>query len=135
MTTLAAGRRQARERALEILYEADAKACSPADVLAGLVIPPAPYAADLVSGVAEHGSEIDDWILRQSRDWAPERMAAVDRALLRIAIFELIHRPDVPTGAVMAEAVEMAQIFSTDDSARFVNGLLAAVAAQVRPAA
>ncbi len=59
-------------------------------------------------------------------------MPALDRALLRMGIFELLHRPDVPTGAVISEAVELAQRFSTDESSRFVNGMLARIAESVR---
>jgi N utilization substance protein B len=61
-------------------------------------------------------------------------MPAVDRAVLRLATFELVHRPDVPTGAVISEAVELATHYSTDESGRFVNGMLGAIAADVRPA-
>jgi N utilization substance protein B len=125
-------RRQARERALSLLYEAEAKDVDPDVVLAGLPVPPDAFTVDLVSGVAEHGVEIDDWLRRFSRDWALDRMPAIDRTLLRIAVFELLHLPDVPTAVVLSEAVDLAQRYSTDDSGRFVNGVLAAVAAQAR---
>ncbi|HEX2042681.1 MAG TPA: transcription antitermination factor NusB, partial [Acidimicrobiales bacterium] len=67
------------------------------------------------------------------RDWAVERMPAIDRALLRMGVFELLHRPDVPTGVVLSEAVELAARYSTEDSGRFVNGVLARIAEEVRP--
>ncbi len=126
-------RRQARERAMSLLYEAEAKEMAPSEVLAALPVEAAPFATDLVAGVGDHQEEVDRLISRFSRDWAIARMPAVDRALLRVATFELLHRPDVPTGVVLAEAVELAQRFSTDDSARFVNGVLAAIAREVRP--
>ena len=129
----AGARRQARERAMSLLYEAEAKEVAPCDVLAALPVQAAPFATDLVTGVGDHKDEVDDLISRYSRDWAIERMPAVDRAVLRVATFELLHRPDVPTGVVLAEAVELVQRFSTDDSARFVNGVLAAIAREVRP--
>jgi len=132
---LAASRRQARERALSLLYEAETKGVTPAEVLAELPVEPAPFAADLVAGVGDHQDEIDGWIVRFARDWALDRMPALDRALLRLGVYELVHRPDVPTGAVISEAVELAQRYSTDDSSRFVNGVLAAIAAEVRPQA
>ena len=91
-------RRQARERALSLLYEADAKSASPADVLDDLPIDPDPFAADLVSGVGEHQAEVDDFIRRFARDWSLERMPTVDRTLLRMGVYELLYRPDVPTG-------------------------------------
>jgi len=125
-------RREARERALALLYEADAKATAPADVLAALPLPAEPFAADLVTGVGEHQREIDELLGSYARGWSLERMPAVDRAVLRLATFELLHRPDVPTGAVISEAVELAQQYSTDESGRFVNGMLGAIAADVR---
>ncbi len=87
---------------------------------------------ELVEGVGDHLDEIDATIRAYAQGWTLERMPSLDRALLRIGVFELTYRPDVPTGAVISEAVELAKTFSTDDSGRFVNGLLSAVAADVR---
>jgi transcription antitermination protein NusB len=126
-------RREARERALSLLYEADAKACPPDAVLADLPVPPDPFAGDLVAGVGAHLDEIDERIRRFARGWALERMPVVDRTILRMAIYELRRRPDVPTAAVISEAVELAKRYSTDDSGRFVNGMLSAIAEEVRP--
>ncbi|HEX2024256.1 MAG TPA: transcription antitermination factor NusB, partial [Acidimicrobiales bacterium] len=106
-------RRQARERALSLLYEAEVKETTPADVLAALPLEPDRFAVDLVTGVAEHAQEVDGWLRRYARDWAVERMPAIDRALLRMGVFELLHRPDVPTGVVLSEAVELAARYST----------------------
>ena len=130
---LASSRRQARERALSLLYEAETKGVSPADLLAALPVEPAPFAAELVAGVGEHRDEVDDYIRRYAQGWALERMPALDRAVLRIGIYELLHRPDVPTGAVLSEAVELASRYSTEESGRFVNGVLANIARDVRP--
>lgn len=130
---VAPSRRQARERALSLLYEAETKSVAPADVLASLPLEPAPFAVDLVAGVGEHLEEVDGYIRRFARGWALERMPALDRALARIGVYELLHRPDVPTGAVLNEAVELAGRYSTDESGRFVNGLLARIAEEVRP--
>jgi N utilization substance protein B len=126
-------RREARERALSLLYEAECRECPPADVLADLPVEPARYAVDVVTGVSDHAGDIDALISRFARGWEIERMPVVDRALLRMAIFELLHRPEVPTGAVINEAVELAKQYSTDDSGRFVNGMLARIAEEVRP--
>jgi len=125
-------RRQARERALTLLYEAEAKTVSPDVVLAGLPVAPDGFTVDLVSGVAAHAEEVDGWLSRFARDWALERMPAIDRTLLRIGVYELVHRPDVPTAVAISEAVDLAQRYSTDDSGRFVNGVLAAIAAEAR---
>jgi N utilization substance protein B len=126
-------RRQARERALSLLYEAESKDQSPAAVLAALPVEPDAYAVDVVRGVGDHMAELDTWISDYAKDWTIDRMPALDRALLRMGIFELLHRPDVPTGAIISEAVELAQRFSTDESSRFVNGMLARIAEAVRP--
>lgn len=122
------GRREARERALELLYEAEAKGESVDDLVRGLPVAPDAYAARLVHGVAEHHDEIDALISRAAKGWTLERMPAVDRALLRLAIYELQYERDTPVAVVISEAVELASEFSTDDSGRFVNGVLSAIA-------
>lgn len=125
-------RREARERALSLLYEAEAKTETPDQVLDSLPMAPEAFAADLVSGVGDHKPEIDGLISRFAKGWTIERMPTIDRTLLRIGTYELTHRPDVPTGAVISEAVELAKRYSTDDSGKFVNGLLARIAREVR---
>ena len=120
---------------MALLYEAEAKALDPAAVVDALPLPPEPFAGQIALGVGEHQPEIDGLIRRFARNWDLERMPAIDRALLRIGIFELAHRPDVPTGAVISEAVELAKRYSTDDSGKFVNGMLSRIAEEVRPEA
>ena len=120
-------RTKARKRALDILHAADALDRMVSEVLAGE--PDVPdFTRELVEGVVEHRAELDDLIRRYADRWALERMPIVDRNLLRIGIFELLHRPDVPAAAAINEAVELAKILSTEDSGRFVNGLLGRVA-------
>lgn len=128
-------RREARERALSLLYEAEAKDLAPAEVLSQLPLAPDPFVVDLVTGVGEHLVRLDELVGRFAIDWTVARMAWVDRNVLRLGVFELLERPDHPTGAVISEAVALAKRFSTDESGRFVNGVLAAVAAEVRPQA
>lgn len=128
-------RREARERVLSLLYEADSKGAEPDVVLDELPVRPPDFVCDLVRGVARQLKEIDGLITEHSIGWTIDRMPAVDRALLRMATYELIARPDVPTGAVISEAVDLAGEYSTDESGRFVNGVLAAIAAEVRPEA
>lgn len=126
------GRREARERALEILYEADSKRARPAETLAELPVAPDPYAVVLVEGVDAGSSEIDALIERFSEGWSLQRLPVVDKAVLRIAVFELLRQPDVPTAVVLSEAVELAKQYSTKESGSFVNGLLASVAGELR---
>ena len=126
-------RRRSRERALELLYEAESKGASSSSLLSELKIRPERYATELVLGVEGHAAEIDGLIEAHATDWTLDRMPAIDRQLLRVATFELIARPDVPTAVVLDEAVELAKSYSTENSGRFVNGVLAAIAAKVRP--
>jgi N utilization substance protein B len=125
-------RRQARERALSLLYEAETKEQSPAEVVAEQVLEPDPFTADVVLGVEREGEEIDALITRFAKNWPLKRMPALDRTLLRMGVYELTQRPDVPTGVVLSEIVDLASEYSTDDSGPFVNGVLAAIAAEVR---
>ena len=115
-----------------LLYEAETKGISAYDLLAELPAPPDDLALSLTVGVADNIAELDEIIGEHARDWTVDRMPALDRALLRIAVYELVHRPDVPTGAAITEAVELARQFSTDSSGAFINGVLAAVTEQVR---
>ena len=127
-------RREARERALSLLYEAEAKDLPPEAVLTDLPLEPEPLAADLVAGVGKHLASIDALIARYAIDWTIDRMPAIDRNVLRLAVYELLERPDVPVGAVISEAVELAKAYSTDESGRFVNGVLSTIAAEARRA-
>jgi N utilization substance protein B len=127
------GRREARERALELLYEAETKQTTCAAILDGLPVAPDPYATTIAKGVDEDVETIDAVIRDNAKGWTLERMPAVDRAVLRMATYELMHCRDVPVAVAISEAVELAQQFSTEESGRFVNGLLGSVAKQVRP--
>ncbi|MGA8681327.1 MAG: transcription antitermination factor NusB [Acidimicrobiales bacterium] len=126
-------RRRSRERALELSYEAEQKGMLPGDLLAELPVAPAGYAVQLVTGLTERLDDVDELVSGHSSGWAIERMPAVDRCILRIATYELISELDVPVAVVIDEAVELAKEYSTEDSPRFVNGVLAAIADTVRP--
>jgi transcription antitermination protein NusB len=125
-------RREARERAMSLLYEAEVKGVPPSSLLEELEVEPDPFVADVLRGVTERCAHIDGLISKFSVDWTLDRMPAIDRNILRMAVYELSDRPDIPVGAVISEAVELAKQFSTDESGRFVNGLLSSVAAEVR---
>jgi N utilization substance protein B len=127
-------RSDARERALILLYEAEAKGVAPAAVLDAQVVPPDALTATLVRGVQTHQGELDSAIAAHAKGWTLQRMPSIDRNVLRIAAFELLGRPDVPVAVVLDEAVELAKRFSTDDSGRFVNGVLSALVPVLRAA-
>jgi N utilization substance protein B len=125
-------RHHARERALTLLYEAELKGSTPSQVLDALSVPPDPYTDQLVRTVETRRAEIDALVAGAAIDWTLDRMAVVDRTVLRLAVGELLSCPDVPTAVILNEAVELASAYSTDDSGRFVNGVLATVATGVR---
>ena len=127
-----ATRREARERALGLCYELETRGLGADELLDDLNVAPDPYAAHLLRGVDEHREEIDALLRKLSEHWALERMPAVDRALLRIGSYELGWEPELSTAVVIDEAVELAQQYSTKDSGRFVNALLARIAEELR---
>ena len=122
-------RSKARKRAVDVLYEAAQRDSDPVDTLRqrlALADPPVPeYAVELVEGVALHRERIDELLTTYAEGWTLERMPPVDLAVLRIGVQELLWCDDVPDEVVLSEAVELATSLSTDDSPRFVNGLLA----------
>ncbi|KQQ69229.1 transcription antitermination factor NusB [Microbacterium sp. Leaf320] len=129
-------RTKARKRALDILFSADVRGDEVAVTLAAeaqrAASEPAReaswlYAREVVDGIIDHRDEIDEQITTHSRDWKIERMPAVDRALLRIGVWEILFNDVVPTAVAIDEAVELAKEFSTDDSGAFVHGVLARV--------
>jgi len=127
-------RSDARERALILLYEAASKRISPGDVLDAQVSPADELTTVLVRGVEQHCERIDEVIAAHARGWTLQRMPVIDLTVLRIGAFELLGRPDVPVAVVIDEAVELAKRYSTDDSGRFVNGVLAALVPVLRGA-
>lgn len=140
-------RRKARKRAVDFLFEAEARDVDPVGVAeeraaAAVGDPTAapvnPYTLLVVRGVAENLDRLDDVISSHLREWRLDRLPAVDRAVLRIAVWELLHAPDVPPVVAVDEAVELAKQLSTVESPGYVNGVLGQVvlvASQVRAAA
>jgi transcription antitermination protein NusB len=126
-------RSDARERALYALYEASVKGIEPGEVLAAHVVAPDELTHLLVTGVAEHRVRLDAAIDAKARGWSLERMPLLDLNVLRLAAFELAERPEVPVAVVIDEAVALVKRFSTDSSGRFVNGVLSALAPELRP--
>jgi transcription antitermination protein NusB len=129
-----AARSKARKRALDILFESELRGLPTLQLLSERQslgdVPVQPYAAELVRGVASHSERIDELISWNLVDWTLERMPAVDRNILRIGVYELLWADGVPDGVAISEAVALAQDLSTDNSAPFVNGVLARIKAE-----
>ncbi len=127
-------RNKARKRAVDVLYEADLREIDAVTLLSERVgstevAPVAEYTITLVEGVAENRQRIDELLVEHAEGWTLNRMPAVDRAVLRLGLFELLWRSDdVPPAVAIDEAVELAKALSTDDSPRFVNGVLGRIA-------
>lgn len=127
-----AARSKARKRALDVLFEADQRSTDPRLTLeqwVGRADPPVPeYSRTLVAGVATNIARIDELLTACSDGWTVDRMPPVDRAVLRLGVYELLWREEIPTAVAIDEAVELAKSLSTDDSPGFVNGILARLA-------
>lgn len=126
-------RTKARKRAVDAVFAADIRKISPLQLLndvADLVADRQnqdqifDYAREIVEGVVEHHEEIDDLLETYSQGWALDRMPTLDRAILRVAVWEILYNNDVPDAVAVNEAVELAKELSTDDSGSFINGLL-----------
>ena len=130
-------RTKARKRALDMLFIADVRQLPLAEILVeegerAAAQPQRasswPYAQDISRGVVDNSGAIDRLIEENAHGWTLARMPAVDRAILRLAVWELVHNPEVPDAVAIAEAIEFAAVLSTDDSSSFVNGVLGAIA-------
>lgn len=130
-------RSKARKRALDILFQADVRGEELPSILAAEAKRAANepsreaswlYAREIVDGVIDNRDAIDEQITTFAKDWSLARMPAVDRAVLRIGVWEIMYNDGVPTAVAIDEAVELAKEFSTDDSGSFVHGVLARIA-------
>ena len=121
-----------RRRALDALYQADVMGVRPTAVLdewreaTGEDV--ASFTSELIQGVEDYREDVDILIGETAHDWAVDRMAVVDRAILRLGTYELLFRPDTPVAVAIDEAVSSAKELSTEDSGRFVNGVLGRIA-------
>ena len=133
-----AARSKARKRALELLFEAEQRSLNVGDLLEQRLAAPTTqhplpaYTAELVRGVLERWSEIDEVLTTYSHGWSLDRMPSVDRAVLRLGTWEIVWNDDVPDAVAIAEAVDLVQGMSTDESPKFVNGMLARISS-VKP--
>jgi transcription antitermination protein NusB len=135
-------RREGRELALQALYSADIEAMDGTTALRRIMenfgngAEPAvdihsrsySFAIELVNGVLVNRASIDQTIVEKSKNWSLARMAQVDRNILRLAVFELCYRPDIPKNVTINEAIEVAKKFGADDSPSFINGILDEIA-------
>ena len=125
-----AARTKARKRALDLLFEAEQRQVNVGELLRQRLAAPvteAPlseFTGDLVSGVVEHWTQIDELIATYSQGWTLARVPAVDRSILRLGAYEVLYSTDVPEAVAISEWVGLATELSTDDSPKFVNGLL-----------
>jgi N utilization substance protein B len=128
-------RHRARIAALQALFEIDCTAHHPLVVVErrldemDLPQPGVEFMRNLVEGVQAHGEEMDQLIGRYAPEWPVDQIAIVDRNILRMAIYEILYRPDTPTKVAINEAVELAKEFGSDSSGRFVNGVLGSLVA------
>ncbi|HEV2779709.1 MAG TPA: transcription antitermination factor NusB [Actinophytocola sp.] len=132
MTRLGA-RTKARKRAIDLLYAAELRGEDPVTLLAERPTEPDTpplndYTIRLVEGVAAHRDRIDELLTEHAEGWTLARMPAVDLAILRLGLYELLWISDVPDPVAIDEAVSLARTLSTDDSPRFVNGVLGRIA-------
>jgi N utilization substance protein B len=128
---IGAGRRADRERALLLAFEADLRSLSPSEVLAAQPVLPGPFVVALLGELERRSAEVDQLIEPALVDWRLDRLPVVDRTVLRLAVAELLGDLGAPPAVVLAEAVALAQRFSTEDSGRFVNGVLATIAVRL----
>ncbi len=120
-------RGKARKKAIDYLYEADQRALNVLELLANRPVTElseANYVNQLLRGVSEHREKIDELIITYAQGWEMDRMPVIDRNILRLAIYEIIWNPEVDDQVAAAQAVELAQTLSTDESAKYVNGVL-----------
>jgi N utilization substance protein B len=134
-------RHQAREAALGVLYFCEVGRAEPVDALEAYFAEHAPdapeavrrFAGELVRGTIGQTEALDALIGRHASNWRVDRLAVIDRLILRMAAWELGHVPDTPPAVVLNEAIELARAFGTDESPRFVNGVLDAIHRALRP--
>ncbi len=132
MSELGRTRHRARERALELAYEAQSKDRSLATIIAEQRRRPDAYAIEILESVERHRERIDELISASSLAWRLERIATIDRLVMSLALGELLMDDAPPTAVVLDEAIELAKVYSTENSGAFVNGVLVACVAHLK---
>lgn len=131
-------RRKSRELALQCLYQGEQGGSRESDIVDLAVNfqvdkQSIAYAQEIVEGVRKSRQVLDEVIEKHARNWRMERMTVIDRNLLRIAVFELLHKSDIPGSVVINEALEIARRFSADDAVSFINGILDPISRDINP--
>jgi len=129
-------RRKARIMALEIIYQKEITESSLEEIIenrnrTGTQEMPSEFAMKLIEGVLEHQEEIDSLIADYADNWAIDRMPSLDRNIIRISLYEIMHEEEIPVSVSINEAVEMAKIYGTEDSGKFVNGVLGKISSEL----
>lgn len=122
----------ARERCVLLFFEAEQKELAVSEIVAALTVPPEPYALKLLVDYELHEEKVIDLIENNLKNWSADRLPSFDRAVLRMAITELVRSDETPAGTVISESVKLCENYSTDDSPRFINGVLSTIAHKVR---
>jgi len=130
-------RRKARTIALEIIYQKEITNYPLDEIIKNRLKMedyeiPSEFSMSLVRGVINHQEELDDLISNYANNWALDRMALLDRNIIKISLYEMLYEQDIPFSVSINEAVELAKIFGTDDSRRFVNGVLGKIASELQ---
>lgn len=129
-------RRRARKVALEILYQREITGSSIDIILEKHLYPEGSdpitdFCRRILHGVTEHQKEIDELIEKYADNWALERMPLLDRNMIRIGIYEMLYEPDIPHSVSINEAIELAKVYGTADSSKFVNGVLGKISLSI----
>ncbi|HZG73655.1 MAG TPA: transcription antitermination factor NusB [Chondromyces sp.] len=122
-------RRTAREKSLQALYQMDMSGAEPMEAIENVLEGTSPddYLQACVTGTAEHLQEIDEIIKKHLEKWSFDRLAKVDRNILRLAVYEMMYVDDVPQNVAINEAIELSKLFSEERSGKFINGVLSRI--------
>jgi transcription antitermination protein NusB len=129
-------RSKARKAALDLLYESDIRKASASDLLSKRIMDleyvVRDFTQELVHGVEQHRRKIDELITTYSQGWDMDRMPVIDRNILRLAMYEVLWSSNVPQAVAIDEALELAQTLSTDESSKYINGVLSKIV-EIKP--
>ncbi len=123
---------QSRERAVLLLFEADSKTVNVEEILSSLDVEPEKYVLEILHAYKVESTKVEELIDEHTKGWKKERLPAFDRAVLRMAISELVRSAEIPVGTIISESVTLCENYSTPESPKFINGVLSTIAHKVR---